>query len=52
MMYVRGKSAFSLGVPFAIYRNRLISVPDAARGAHGDAAFADYLILAAYSRRF
>ena len=25
---------------------------DEARGAHGDAAFADYLILAGYSRRF
>lgn len=50
--YVRGKNTFSLGVPFAIYRNRLVSVADEARGAHGDAAFADYLILAGYSRRF
>jgi hypothetical protein len=52
LMYVRGKSAISLGVPFAIYRNRLVSVADEARGAHGDAAFADYLILVGYSRRF
>lgn len=50
--YVRGKSSFSLGVPFAIHRNRLVSVADEARGRHGDAAFADYLILAGFSRRF
>ena len=42
----KGDNAFSFGVPFAIYRNRKVSVPDEARGAHGDAAFADYLIMA------
>lgn len=50
--YVRGKSTISLGVPFAVYRNRLVSVADEANGTHGDAAFADYLILVGYSRRF
>jgi hypothetical protein len=49
---VKGKNAATLSVPIAIYRNRFQSVPDKARGAHGDAAFADYLILAGYSRRF
>ena len=49
---VKGKHAATVGVPIAIYRNRFQSVPDKARGAHGDAAFADYLILAGYSRRF
>src|SRR5688500_14523616 len=49
---VKGKNAVTLSVPIAIYRNRFQSVPDQARGAHGDAAFADYLILAGYSRRF
>src|SRR5262245_6853774 len=49
---VKGKNAATLSVPVAIYRNRFQSVPDKARGAHGDAAFADYLILAGYSRRF
>lgn len=49
---VKGKNAATLAVPIAIYRNRFQSVPDMARGAHGDAAFADYLILAGYSRRF
>ncbi len=49
---VKGKNAVTLSVPIAIYRNRFQSVPDKARGAHGDAAFADYLILGGYSRRF
>ena len=49
---VKGKNAATLSVPIALYRNRFQSVPDKARGAHGDAAFADYLILGAYSRRF
>jgi hypothetical protein len=49
---VKGKHSATLAVPIAIYRNRFQSVPDKARGAHGDAAFADYLILAGYSRRF
>lgn len=48
----RGKNAFTFGVPIAIYRNRFVSVPDAARGAHGDAAFANYLVLGGYTRRF
>lgn len=51
-MIVKGKNAVTLSVPVAIYRNRFQSVPDIARGAHGDAAFADYLVLAGYSRRF
>src|SRR5262245_26137404 len=51
-MIVKGKNAVTIAVPFAIYRNRFQSVPDMARGAHGDAAFADYLILGGYSRKF
>ena len=49
---LKGKHSATLSVPIAVYRNRFQSVPDKARGAHGDAAFADYLILAGYSRRF
>lgn len=49
---VRGKNGVTIGIPFAVYRNRFVSVPDAARGAHGDAAFADYLVMGGYSRRF
>ena len=52
LTYVHGKSAITLGVPFAVYRNRLVSVADEANGSHGDAAFADYLILVGVSRRF
>ena len=51
-MIVKGKNTVTLAIPVAIYRNRFQSVPDKARGAHGDAAFADYLVLAGYSRRF
>lgn len=49
---IKGKHAVTLGVPVALYRNRFVSVPDEARGAHGDAAFADYLVMFGYSRRF
>jgi hypothetical protein len=52
LQWASGKNSISLGIPFAIYRNRPQSVPDLARGAHGDAAFADYLILVGISRRF
>jgi hypothetical protein len=48
----RGKHGVTVGVPIALYRNRFISVPDEARGAHGDAAFADWLLMFGYSRRF
>ena len=50
--YSRGKNSFTLGVPIAVYRNRTVSVSDEEVGGHGDAAFADYLILAGYSRSF
>jgi hypothetical protein len=49
---VKGKNGVTIGIPFAVYRNRFVSVPDAARGAHGDAAFADYLVVGGFSRRF
>ena len=42
-----------IAVPVAVYRNRLRSVPDRLEaGRHGDAAFADWLLLVGYSRRF
>ena len=50
--YGKGKHGVAIGIPIAIYRNRFVSVPDKARGAHGDAAFADYLVMFGYSRRF
>jgi hypothetical protein len=52
LTYVNGRSSFSLGVPIAVYRNRTRSVADRASGGHGDAAFADYIVLAGFSRAF
>lgn len=48
----KGRNSFTFELPVALYRNRFISVPDAARGAHGDAAFADWLILTGFTRKF
>lgn len=47
-----GRSNFSFYVPVALKRNRQQSVPDMADNTIGDAAFADYFILSAYSYRF
>jgi hypothetical protein len=43
---------FTIAVPIAIYRNRFKSVWDLERNGHGDAAFADWLLMFGYSRRF
>ena len=54
----RGSWMFNVSTPVAVYRNREQSVPDKQLGAdtnsyrHGDAAFADYLVLATISKRF
>lgn len=50
--WTRGPHTVSLAVPIALERNRQRSVPDLARGSHGDAAFADYVVLMGYWRRF
>jgi hypothetical protein len=52
VQYTRNRDTWSLSVPIAVYRNRTLSVSDVASGRHGDAAFADYLILVGYSRTF
>ncbi|MBL9167792.1 MAG: hypothetical protein JNN07_08625 [Verrucomicrobiales bacterium] len=44
--------SFNLSTPVAVYRNRQRSVPDQARGAHGDAAFADYTVQFSVAKRF
>lgn len=46
--------SFSLYTPVAIYRNRERSVPDKQAGGntHGDAAFADFLVMFNASKRF
>jgi hypothetical protein len=50
--YYRRGDVWSLSVPLALKRNRLRSVSDIMDGRHGDAAFADYLIVAGWSHRF
>ena len=51
--YSRGAHSFSLAVPAAVYRNRTRSVPDRLEeGRQGDAAFADYIVMLGYWRRF
>lgn len=52
MMYARGRNMFYASGPWAMERNRKISVPDIANHTHGDAAFADYTIIAGISRTF
>jgi hypothetical protein len=52
IMFSRDRDIWAVSVPFAVYRNRTRSVSDVELGRHGDAAFADYLILIGYSRTF
>jgi hypothetical protein len=47
------KNSLSITTPVAVYRNRLQSAPEAALNRQpGDAAFADYSILANFTHRF
>ncbi len=50
--YQHGRHLVTATVGRAIHRDRTRSYPDRVYGAHGDAAFADYLWLASYSVRF
>lgn len=50
--YERGRNTWSFNLPVAVQRNRKRSVPEQIRGQVGDAAFADYLLLFGFSRRF
>lgn len=51
--FTHGVHDFSVALPIAVYRNRTRSVPDRMEvGRHGDAAFADWLLLIGYSQRF
>ncbi|HVS03646.1 MAG TPA: hypothetical protein VMT16_12820 [Thermoanaerobaculia bacterium] len=51
--WARGPHTLSLAVPVAVQRNRQRSVPDMQEaGRHGDAAFADWVLLAGYWYRF
>ena len=50
--YTTGPHTFALNVPVAAHRNRTQSVPDREDDDHGDAAFADYVVIFGYVRRF
>ena len=52
LAWSRGASTVTFAVPAAVHRNRTRSVSDIETGGHGDAAFADYLFLAGYARKF
>lgn len=53
LTWSRGVHSVSLSVPIAVQRNRQRSVPDRQEvGRHGDAAFADYVVLLGYWQRF
>jgi hypothetical protein len=47
-----GKNLLTASVGRAVWRARVKSVPDIIEGKHGDAAFADWVWSASYSRRF
>lgn len=51
VVLARNKDVFSLSVPIAQIRNRLRSDADQRFGGHGDAAFADYVLIFNWSRR-
>lgn len=52
LMYARGSYMVNVSGPWAMERNRKTSVTDFANHSHGDAAFADYTIIAGISKTF
>jgi hypothetical protein len=52
VQYMRGKDMWSLSVGIAVRRDRTRSVSDIRDNTHGDAAFADSVFMAGYSRSF
>lgn len=51
-MYARGRYMVNVSGPWAMERDRKTSVTDLANHTHGDAAFADYTVIAGLSRSF
>jgi len=51
-IYSKGRDTWAFGLPVPVRRNRIRSVPDIRDNRHGDAAFADYVILVGYSHCF
>jgi len=52
LSFTRKKETWSFNVPVPVRRKRIPSVPEIRDNVRDAAAFADYLILAGYSRRF
>lgn len=52
LIYAHGRYMLNVSGPWAMERNRKISVTDIENHTHGDAAFADYTIIAGLSRTF
>jgi len=52
LTYERGRTMVNVSGPWAMERNRKISVTDIANHSHGDAAFADYTVIAGVTRSF
>jgi hypothetical protein len=52
LIYARGRNMFNVSGPWAMERNRKTSVTDYANHTHVDAAFADYTLIASYTRIF
>ena len=50
--YSRGRNLWTFNLPIAVVRDRSRSVPDRMDDGHGDAAFAKYVWLLTYSRKF
>lgn len=50
--FTRKKETWSVNIPIAVLRNRVRSVPEIRDNVRDAAAFADYLILVGYSRKF
>jgi hypothetical protein len=48
----KGSNSVTIAVPIAIYRNRFQSAADELTGGHGDAAFANWLLMTRYTRKF
>jgi hypothetical protein len=52
LVFQRGRNTLMVSAPWAIQRNRRASVTDLATASHGDAAFADYAIVAGIAHHF
>jgi hypothetical protein len=50
--FARGRNLWSFSYAIAVRRDRTASVQDVAAGTHGDAAFADGVLMLGYSRTF